>query len=343
LDVVELLGDGVHLVGHSYGGVVAMLAAGLRPQAVRSLTLIEPLAPRLAAHDPSVAAALERMRKGVQNLPEDMTPEEYLRLSTEPLGINVPAPTPLTLRAARSASGLVGWLRCREPPCINPLVDFYNALSLRHVVPAGGFNLAQLDDYFELRLTRREATFHPLDSASAESVELGEVAYASGNEVLTRHFVWKQSHKEFLGDPLGLLRVRGGGPPYFCQTTNTGEFRFCAMLTENGARQVLQLTRWCWVYQPVTTAAQSALLFWRAVSCCPDISLGRVISLYLLSRSCTKIESRQNQCKLFAFRAVCHLSPSFATPPRRSALHLLRGHAVRCWWGVYWRPRVDAG
>jgi pimeloyl-ACP methyl ester carboxylesterase len=103
LDVVELLGDGVHLVGHSYGGVVAMPAAGLRPQAVRSLTLIEPSALRLAAHDPSVAAALERMRKGVQNLPEDMTPEEYLRLSTEPLGINVPAPTPLTLRAARSA------------------------------------------------------------------------------------------------------------------------------------------------------------------------------------------------------------------------------------------------
>jgi pimeloyl-ACP methyl ester carboxylesterase len=41
-DVVELLGDGAHLVGHSYGGVVAMLAAGLRPQAVRSLALIEP-------------------------------------------------------------------------------------------------------------------------------------------------------------------------------------------------------------------------------------------------------------------------------------------------------------
>jgi pimeloyl-ACP methyl ester carboxylesterase len=35
-DVVELLGDGAHLVGHSYGVVVAMLAAGLRPQAVCS-------------------------------------------------------------------------------------------------------------------------------------------------------------------------------------------------------------------------------------------------------------------------------------------------------------------
>jgi DNA/RNA-binding domain of Phe-tRNA-synthetase-like protein len=28
-----------------------------------------------------------------------------------------------------------------EPPRINPLVDFYNAVSLRHVVPAGGFDL----------------------------------------------------------------------------------------------------------------------------------------------------------------------------------------------------------
>jgi pimeloyl-ACP methyl ester carboxylesterase len=68
-DVAELLGDGAHLVGHSYGGVVAMLAAGLRPPIVRSLTLIEPSAFRLAARDPTVAAALERMRKGVPEPP----------------------------------------------------------------------------------------------------------------------------------------------------------------------------------------------------------------------------------------------------------------------------------
>lgn len=47
-DVVALLGDGAHLVGHSYGGVVAMLAAGRCPQTVRSLTLIEPAAYRVA-------------------------------------------------------------------------------------------------------------------------------------------------------------------------------------------------------------------------------------------------------------------------------------------------------
>src|SRR5207244_1369837 len=40
--VAELLGDGAHLVGHSYGGVISLYAAGLRPEAVRSLTVIEP-------------------------------------------------------------------------------------------------------------------------------------------------------------------------------------------------------------------------------------------------------------------------------------------------------------
>jgi DNA/RNA-binding domain of Phe-tRNA-synthetase-like protein len=87
-----------------------------------------------------------------------------------------------------------------EPPHINPLVDFYNALSLRHVVPAGGFDLAQLDDVLELRLTREGDSFGSLDSASAESVEPGEVAYASGYEILTRHFVWKQSRTGLLGE-----------------------------------------------------------------------------------------------------------------------------------------------
>ena len=86
-----------------------------------------------------------------------------------------------------------------ETPSINPLVDFYNAVSLRHVVPAGGFDLAQLDDALELRLTREADTFRPLDSASAERVEPKEIAYASGNEILTRHFVWKQSHTGLLG------------------------------------------------------------------------------------------------------------------------------------------------
>ena len=54
----ELLGDGAHLVGHSYGAVIALLAATLRPQAVRSLTVSEPGALKLARGHPSADALL---------------------------------------------------------------------------------------------------------------------------------------------------------------------------------------------------------------------------------------------------------------------------------------------
>jgi pimeloyl-ACP methyl ester carboxylesterase len=44
----ELLGDGAHLVGHSHGAVIALLAAAKRPDAVLSLTVSEPGALKLA-------------------------------------------------------------------------------------------------------------------------------------------------------------------------------------------------------------------------------------------------------------------------------------------------------
>jgi pimeloyl-ACP methyl ester carboxylesterase len=56
--MAELLGDGAHLVGHSYGAVIALLAAAARPAAVRSLTVSEPGSLRLAAGDPAVDAMI---------------------------------------------------------------------------------------------------------------------------------------------------------------------------------------------------------------------------------------------------------------------------------------------
>lgn len=52
--VADLLGDGAHLVGHSFGGCVALAAAAKRPEAVRSLTLIEPAMAALAIQKPVV-------------------------------------------------------------------------------------------------------------------------------------------------------------------------------------------------------------------------------------------------------------------------------------------------
>ncbi|MFJ2774313.1 alpha/beta fold hydrolase [Streptomyces sp. NPDC087300] len=110
-DVVEVLGDealaagpgGAHLVGHGNGAVAALIAAARRPDLVRSLALIQPSAFTAAAHHPVVADLLDRVRDGAPGIPEDVTPEQYLRASTEGLGMDMPEPTPRRLRAVATS------------------------------------------------------------------------------------------------------------------------------------------------------------------------------------------------------------------------------------------------
>ena len=52
--VADLLDDGAHLAGHSFGGCVALAAAALRPEAVLSLTLIEPAMQMIALENADV-------------------------------------------------------------------------------------------------------------------------------------------------------------------------------------------------------------------------------------------------------------------------------------------------
>lgn len=105
-DIAALLDDGpAHLVGHSYGGVVAMAAAIRRPEAVRSLTLIEPSALRVAESVPVVAASLAANRAAFSSDPpitQRMSPEDYLR-SGAAFGLPVPEFTERRLRATRTA------------------------------------------------------------------------------------------------------------------------------------------------------------------------------------------------------------------------------------------------
>jgi pimeloyl-ACP methyl ester carboxylesterase len=75
----ELLGDGAHLVGHSYGAVIALLVAAQRPDAVRSLTVSEPGCLRVAAGTPVVDEMIsngERLFAHASSIPS----EDFLRM-----------------------------------------------------------------------------------------------------------------------------------------------------------------------------------------------------------------------------------------------------------------------
>lgn len=61
VDVAEILGEGAHLVGQSYGGVVSLLAASKRRDAVSSITVIEPPALGLARGNTAVESLISRM------------------------------------------------------------------------------------------------------------------------------------------------------------------------------------------------------------------------------------------------------------------------------------------
>jgi pimeloyl-ACP methyl ester carboxylesterase len=77
--IAELLGDGAHLVGHSYGAVIALLAAAIRPQAVRSLIVSEPGLLRLAAGDPAADAMIEGGDR-LYAIGDTIAPGDFLRL-----------------------------------------------------------------------------------------------------------------------------------------------------------------------------------------------------------------------------------------------------------------------
>ena len=64
-------GGPVHLVGHSYGGMVALYMARARPDAIRSLVLIEAPAFGLAPDHPDVQAMARANQELFANPPED--------------------------------------------------------------------------------------------------------------------------------------------------------------------------------------------------------------------------------------------------------------------------------
>jgi pimeloyl-ACP methyl ester carboxylesterase len=113
-DVVEVLdglGAGSHLVGHSYGGVVALLVAARRPELVHSLAVIEPPAFGLVPERNDVQEFIATVSRIEADQP---TPEEFLPRFIAAVGgdasrLPTPIPPPLVRAAGVQLHGRWPW------------------------------------------------------------------------------------------------------------------------------------------------------------------------------------------------------------------------------------------
>lgn len=96
------LEPGTHLVGHSYGGVIALLAAARHPELLRSLTVIEPPAFGVARGIPAADEFIAWIEKHGTSGPRD--PAAFLRGFLSLVGSSTPPGnfTPELLQGART-------------------------------------------------------------------------------------------------------------------------------------------------------------------------------------------------------------------------------------------------
>lgn len=74
-------------------------------------------------------------------------------------------------------------------PRINAAVDCYNVVSVTHAIPIGAFDLEKITGDVMIRFARPGDIFTPLgDPETTEIPGPGEVVYAEGHHVLTRHW-----------------------------------------------------------------------------------------------------------------------------------------------------------
>ncbi len=102
--VAERTRPGDHLIGHSYGGVISLLAAAALPE-LASLTVVEPPAFGIARGEPAVeefvAAATALWHDGPRE------PEAFLRAFLRIVGSQLDPPSPLPPELAQGARTLV--------------------------------------------------------------------------------------------------------------------------------------------------------------------------------------------------------------------------------------------
>ena len=96
-----------------------------------------------------------------------------------------------------SAEALMARVLKGQPlPRVNALVDLYNAVSVRYVVPVGGEDADRLDGALRLSVTAGGEPFDPRgDGNEVEQLQAGEVVWRDDVGVTCRRWNWRQGRR----------------------------------------------------------------------------------------------------------------------------------------------------
>jgi DNA/RNA-binding domain of Phe-tRNA-synthetase-like protein len=106
-------------------------------------------------------------------------------------------------RYPSSAEALINRILKGQPlPRVNALVDLYNAISVRHVVPLGGEDADRLEGRLRLTVATGEEPFDPRgDGIDVEQVAAREVVWRDDRGVTCRRWNWRQGRRtQLTGD-----------------------------------------------------------------------------------------------------------------------------------------------
>jgi len=87
------------------------------------------------------------------------------------------------------------FLRKGLVPTVNPVVDLYNAVSLRTRLSLGAHDLEMVTGTVSLRLTDGTETFVPLGASAAEPIPPGEYGYVDDRNTLLCRLEHRQCHQ----------------------------------------------------------------------------------------------------------------------------------------------------
>jgi DNA/RNA-binding domain of Phe-tRNA-synthetase-like protein len=111
-------------------------------------------------------------------------------------------------------------------PSINSLVDIYNLVSLKHLVPVGGEDLKKIQGNITLTFATGDEKFRAIYAEKNDPPLKGEIVYMDDNkDVLCRRFNWRESEKSKITDKTtkAIIYIEGVPPVNAIETKEAAQ------------------------------------------------------------------------------------------------------------------------